>query len=77
MAQRHAGFKRAFMARDSAGVNLAHCVVKRASVNGLSARSIIGLVSFQPFFGIKEPLCDKLDKLVEVNFLTGGGLDDP
>lgn len=73
----HADFQRAFVAGDSAGANLAHYVVKRAGVDGLSGLRIIGLVSFHPFFGVREPKDDKLDKLVEMIFPTGGGLDDP
>ncbi|KAL5541124.1 hypothetical protein UlMin_043410 [Ulmus minor] len=71
----HVDFQRVFVGGDSAGANLAHSVVRRVRSGGLSGLRVIGLVSFHPFFGIKDPRDGRLDELMKVIFVTG--MDDP
>ncbi|KAF9675926.1 hypothetical protein SADUNF_Sadunf09G0084800 [Salix dunnii] len=52
---KHADFKRTFLAGDSAGANIVHNMTVRAGVNGLTGVKISGMVLAHPFFGDKEP----------------------
>lgn len=69
---RYADFQRVFVGGASAGANIAHNVVLRAGVDGLSGPRIVGMVLFHPFFGNDKP-----DKLLEIIFPTCDGLNDP
>ncbi|XP_050363112.1 probable carboxylesterase 12 [Argentina anserina] len=68
----HADFNRVFVAGDSAGATLAHHVVRQSAVEGVSGVNIMGAVLFHPYFRDEGP-----DKLLEVIYPTGGGLEDP
>lgn len=68
----YADLQRVFVSGDSAGANLAHNVVLRAGVDGLSGPRIVGMVLFHPFFGNDKP-----DKLLEIIFPTCNGVNDP
>ncbi|KAL6218782.1 hypothetical protein ACLB2K_011991 [Fragaria x ananassa] len=68
----HADFNRVFVAGDSAGSTLAHHVVRQSGVEGVSGVNTVGVVLFHPYFRNEVP-----DKLLEVIYPTGGGLEDP
>ncbi|KAM5549331.1 hypothetical protein ABKV19_000647 [Rosa sericea] len=67
----YADFNRVFVAGDSAGAALAHHVVRQSGVEGVGGVNIVGLVLFHPYFRNEGP-----DKLLEVIYPTGGGLED-
>ncbi|PON35403.1 Alpha/beta hydrolase fold [Trema orientale] len=68
----YADFERVFVGGDSAGATLAHNVVLRAGVDGLSGPRIVGMALLHPYFGNDKP-----DKLLEVIFPSYGGPNDP
>lgn len=62
----HADFRRVYLAGDSAGANIAHNVVVRAGVNGLTnGVKITGMVFFHPYFDN-----DETNKLLDIIFPT-------
>ncbi|POO03091.1 Alpha/beta hydrolase fold [Trema orientale] len=68
----HADLGRVFVGGDSSGGTLAHNVVLRAGVDGLSGPRIVGLALFNPYFKNEEP-----DMLLEVIFPSCSGPNDP
>ncbi|KAF3435378.1 hypothetical protein FNV43_RR22467 [Rhamnella rubrinervis] len=61
---RHADFRRVYVAGDSAGANIAHNVVVRAGVDGLiNGANITGMVLFHPYFDHGE-----VNKLLDIVF---------
>ncbi|KAF3435376.1 hypothetical protein FNV43_RR22465 [Rhamnella rubrinervis] len=46
----HVDFRRVYLAGDSSGTNIAHNVVARAGIAGISGLRIMGMVLFHPFF---------------------------
>ncbi|KAA8545888.1 hypothetical protein F0562_020661 [Nyssa sinensis] len=69
----HAKFDQVFLAGDSAGANIAHNMVVRASVDGLGVGfNLVGMVLIHPFFGNNE-----IDKLWMFICPETSGSDDP
>ncbi|CAK9159414.1 unnamed protein product [Ilex paraguariensis] len=69
----HADFRRVFLAGDSAGANIAHEMLVRASnADQVFDKMIVGMVLNQPFFGDDEP-----NKLWMLICPETSGCDDP
>ncbi|CAN4112231.1 unnamed protein product [Withania somnifera] len=68
----HANFSRVFLAGDSAGANIAHNLMVRASEEGHSLLSLEGMVLVDPYFGNGKP-----DGLWTYLCPKSNGIDDP